>query len=344
MDFKFSKDSGDSQQQDAPGEKKNQSALLVLLLILVGGFSYLYFFTDLIRPQEQKPAEAPAPAPPVAKIPLPPRNGAPAAPEAKKPEAPKSAAPAAAVAPAAKPVQAPATKPAPAAAAKPAPAKPKEEVKKAEAAKPADKKQATPPATEKKSVKAATPKTEEKKPASAKKPDTDQKIEAKKDVKKPVAKAKKASSGPWSILVGSYVLEEALSTDMGRVRKAGFEPVVTASARKKSAMNRLFVSEFSDRSSAQTALDKLKRQTSDAFVIEQKGKFVLYAGSYLQSESATSEKDRLKAVGVAVTIRHTDIAIPAQALSVGPFTDKKAADAALGKLKSAGLKATLTQK
>ena len=86
MDFKFSKDSGDSQQQGAPGEKKNQGSLLVLLLILVGGFSYLYFFTDLIKPQEgQKTAEAPAPAPPVAKMPLPPREGDPAKPEIKKP-------------------------------------------------------------------------------------------------------------------------------------------------------------------------------------------------------------------------------------------------------------------
>lgn len=73
MDFKFSKDSGDSHPQEHSGGNKKQSTLLVLLLILIGGFTYLYFFTDLIKPQEvQKTAVAPAPAPQAVKMPLPP--------------------------------------------------------------------------------------------------------------------------------------------------------------------------------------------------------------------------------------------------------------------------------
>ena len=95
MDFKFSKESSDSQQHEAPGEKKNQSALLVLLLILVGGFTYIYFLTALIKPLEtEKSVEAPAPAPQVVKIPLPPRDGESAKPETKvatKAEPPKTA-------------------------------------------------------------------------------------------------------------------------------------------------------------------------------------------------------------------------------------------------------------
>jgi cell division protein FtsN len=108
-------------------------------------------------------------------------------------------------------------------------------------------------------------------------------------------------------------------------------------------MNRLLVSEFSDRASAQSALEKLKRHTSDAFIIEQGGKFAVYAGSYLQSESARSEKERLNSAGFSVTVKHTDIAIPTQSLSVGPFKSKKGADAALAKLKSAGIQAKLLQ-
>ena len=109
------------------------------------------------------------------------------------------------------------------------------------------------------------------------------------------------------------------------------------------AMNRLFVSDFNDRISAQAALEKLQRHTSDAFVIEQGGKFAVYAGSYLKSEAATSEKERLKAVGFATTLKRMDLAIPSQTLSVGPFASKKAADAARGKLHSAGIKTTLSQ-
>lgn len=359
MDFKFSKESGNSQQQEAPGEKKKQSTLLVLLLILVGGFTYIYFFTGLIKPQEtQKTTEAPvsASAPEVVKMPLPARDGEPAKPDGKAPvktEAPKAAtAPAVAAAPAAVPA-----KPVPAAKVAPVPAKPKEEPKKAEAAKPAEKKPQPPPVTVKKEVKAATAKAEAKKPAAdAKKPAIAEKkgAVAKEDKKKAgsdtaekqvtAVTAKTAADGPWVLVVGNYVLEEALSADMGRVRKAGLVPVVKPSARKKTTMNRLLVSEYNDRGTALSTLEKLKRHTSDAFVIEQGGKFVVYAGSYLQSEAASSEKERLKEAGFTTTLKHADIAIPSQSLSVGPFSSKKVADTARGKLKVAGIKASLSQR
>lgn len=341
MDFKFSKDSGDSQHQDAPGEKKKQSSLLVLLLVLIGGFSYIYFFTGLIKPLEtQKTAEAPAPAPDVVKMPLPPREGETAKPGGKAPgktEAPKTAAsaPEVAAAPAAKPVAVPA-KPAPAAkpatkqAPAPVPPKPKEEPKKIEAAKPADKKPQPTPVADKKGDKTVGTKAETKKPATV--------------AKKPAVADKKAAAGPWSLVVGNYVLEEALSADMGRVRKAGFQPLVKPSSRKKTTMNRLFVSESNDRATAQSTLEKLKRHTSDAFVIEQGGKFVLYAGSYLQAEAARTEKERLKATGITTIVKHADIAIPSQTLSIGPFSSKKAAESARGKLKGAGIKTTLSQR
>ena len=360
MDFKFGKDSGNSQQQEAHGEKKKQSSLLVLLLILVGGFAYVYFFTDLVKPQQtQKTAEAPAPAPDIVKMPLPPRDDESAKPAGKTPgktEAPKTAAtaPVEAAAPAAVPA-----KPAPAPAAKPAPApaKPKEVPKKAAATKPADKKTQPAPVADKKGEEAAAVKAEAKKPvAEAKKPSVaDKKNAPSKDGTKKAASvarakqdtaatAKKAAAGPWVLVVGNYVLEEALSADMGRVRKAGFEPVVKQSSRKKTTMNRLFVSEFNDRAAALSTLEKLKRLTSDAFVIEQGGKFAVYAGSYLQSEAASSEKERLREAGFATSIKHANIAIPSQSLSVGPFSSKKAADTARGKLKGAGLKASLSQR
>lgn len=351
MDFKFSKESGNSQQQDAPGEKKKQSTLLVLLLILVGGFAYIYFFTDLIKPQAiQTVIETPAPAPEVVKIPLPPRDGEPAKPDVSVPEkaeAPKAVvAPPAAVAPIVKPVAAP-VKPAP---TKPVPAKP------APAAKPADQKSQSAAVADKKAGKTTPAKAEAKKPtAEAKKPAaTDKKSAPSKNVAKKagsgsktkletVVKAKKTKSGTWSLLVGNYVLEEALSADMGRVRKAGFTPLINPSGRKKMTMNRLLVSEFNDRAAAQSALGELKRHTSDAFVIEQGRKFAVYAGSYMLNEAANSEKARLKAAGFKVIVKHVDVAIPSQSLSVGPFNNKKAADSALGKLKGAGIKATLSQ-
>lgn len=367
MDFKFSKNADDS-QQESPGEKKRQGPLLVLLLILVGGFAYLYFFTDLIRPQDTKQqAETPAPAPQAVKMPLPSREDEPAKPAGTAPEKTEAqnaaaAAPVTAEAPAVKPATAPAAKPAaapakqapaPAVKPSPAPSKPKEEPKKTESVKTGDKKAQPAQLADIKGDKAAASGNDGKKPAAAaKKPAVaGKKIAAKKDDgMKPAsgdqsaAIAKKNAKDSSMLLIGDYVLEEELSADMGRVRKAGFKPVVKPSAHKKKSMNRLFVSDFIDRASARSTLEKLKGYTSDAFIIDQGGRFSVYAGSYLQIESANAEKERLKAAGFLTTVRHTSIAIPSQSLSVGPFKSRKEADAALAKLKSSGIKAALVQK
>jgi len=361
MNFKSSKDSGDSHHQDVPGEKKKQGTLLVLLLILVGGFTYIYFFTGLIKPQETLiTAETPAPAPEVVKMPLPPREGEPAKPDEKSPEkteAPKASAAAPEVAaPVVKPAAAPA-KPAPATKPAPTPAKPKEESKISEAAKPGVKKPQPTTVADKTGEKAAPAKAEAKKPAAEAKRRavSDKKSAPPKDGAKKTGsvaqakqetgvKTKKTATGSWSLVIGNYVLEEALSADMGRVRKAGYKPVVKPSTRKKTTMNRLFISEFNDRATAQSTLEKLNRLTSDAFIMEQGGKYAVYAGSYLQSEAANSEKERLKAAGFTTIVKRADIAIPSQNLSVGPFSSIKAAEAARGKLKGAGIKASLSQR
>jgi cell division protein FtsN len=87
----------------------------------------------------------------------------------------------------------------------------------------------------------------------------------------------------------------------------------------------------------------LKQHTSDAFILEQGGKFAVYAGSYLLTERADSEKERLAAAGIKLTIKHAEVSIPAKYLTAGTFSDKKAADAAVKKLKGIGFKATLSQ-
>lgn len=372
MDFKFSNNSNESQPMEAPGEKKKQSALLVLLLLLVGGFTYVYFFTGLIKPQEtQIIADVPAPAPQDAKIPLPTREGDPAKSAAKPTE--KAEDSKAAPAPATKPVAAPAT-PAETPAVKPvaAPAKPaeppsappvvaqpkpKEEPNNTEATKPAGKQPLPQRISDTKGrdivaskAEVKKPATETKKPAVVDKKSTAPVDSAKKPVpasqkkQETVAKTKSSASDSWTLVVGNYVLEGALSTDMGRVRTAGFKPVVKPSERKKTTMNRLFVSEFDNRATALSTMGLLKRHTSDVFIIDQGGRFAVYAGSYLQIDAANSEKERLKTAGITTTLKQIDIAIPSQSLSIGPFKNRKEADDALNKLKTAGIKATLSQK
>jgi cytoskeletal protein RodZ len=352
MDFKPSNDS--------TAEKGKQNMLLVVLLILVAAFAYLYFFTGLIKPQEdQKPAEAPAPQ--VVKMPLPPRDGKPAA-----------------AAPAGTTAGAPETRKNAAAPAKPEPrkvaeAKAPEAPQKPEQAKPAktgppEKKSVTPEkkgaaleAKEPKTAAAAKqqPAVAAKKPAPAKENEKNAKVGAKVPAgqsgtmkkqapatlhDKEGAKAVPATAkGPWTVVVGSYVLEDAMASDLARVRGAGLEVDVKEGGRRKTAMNRLLAGEYPARADAQKELDTLKQFTSDAFILEQSGKFAVYAGSYLLTERADSEKERLTAAGIKLTIKHAEVPIPAKYLTAGTFSDKKAADAAVKKLKGIGFKATLSR-
>ena len=363
MDFKFSKDQEDSSNKAVDGSKgKNQNALLILLLVLVGGFAYLYFFTGLIKPlKEQKPAEVQVPQ--VIKNPIPARNGEPvkvdaaATAEIKKDAADKAA-------------TAPSTgKPEPSKVAKVAPAvsppakeaaKPKEEIRKPETSKPALKKpvpaqadkQVQKPAAVKGNDKKAVP--VEKKPAIAVvKKDAEKAKTAGgevKGVKKPAKSEKKSVAGTvqtpggrWTVMVGSYTLEDALALDLVRVRQAGLEAKVTPGLRKKTQMNRLLLGEYGDRSAAQAELDKIRRHTSDAFIMGHGGMHAVYAGSYLLNERALSEKERLAAAGFSLALKRVEVAIPSKTLTAGTFSDKKAADSALKKLKAAGVKASLSK-
>jgi len=378
MDIKFSKDSAGS-QQEAGDNKGKQNVLLVVLLVLVGAFAYLYFFTGLIKPlPEQKVAGAPA-ASQVAKQPLPAPAGAPAKTDAAAGEAKKDAA-----APAVKPepVQAPpVSAPAPVAAAKPAVQEAKEGSKALDAAQPsvkkplptagkADAKKPAPIEKKEPAAVASKPAPVEKKepaavagkpapaPVAEKKP-----AEVKKPLEKPaaaapvVAKAQKvkqkpvkkeapvkaADSGNWTVLVGNYVLEEQMANDLALVRKAGLEAYVVPGARKKAHMNRLLLAEFTDRDSALAELAKLKHSTSDAFMADSAGMHVVYAGSYLLDSRAASEKERLAAAGFKLTLKRADVAIPTKNLTAGSFAEKSAADDVLKKLRAAGVKATLSR-
>jgi cell division septation protein DedD len=366
MDIKFNKDSAGGPQ--AAGDNKvKQNFLLVVIIVLVGVFAYIYFFTGLIKPmQEQKVAEAPA-ALQMAKKPLPSPDGSPL--KADTGEVKKDAAAPAKPEPA--PTAPAAAVPAPVVPAKPVvkeAAKPKEGLKVVEESQPGVKKPLLtvgkagaekPAPVEKKQTavaenKSLTAKGVEKKSADMKKPVEKQSAAVtavatvKKVQQRPVKKAAAVSgnvagTGPWTVLIGNYVLEEAMATDLARVRKAGLEAFVVPGAKKKTLMNRLLLAEFSDRESAQAELAKLKRLTSDAFIIDNAGKHVVYAGSYLRDTWAVAEKERLAAAGFKLTVKRVDVSIPSKNLTAGSFAEKSAAEDVLKKLRAADVKATLSR-
>lgn len=355
MDFNVGKDSASGQS-----DKGRQTLLLLLLLVLLGGFGYLYFFTNLIRTQEQ-PAPPPPVQQPAVKMPLPARDGAtppPAAAPAATPE-PKAAVPAPppAVKPAPAPVQPAAPKadvkpaapqaPAPSQAAKPVPA-PAPAAK--PAAPPAAVKPAAPVQAQAKPVpqpaaKPAVPQptapkadakpaaVADKKPLQAKPAVTPQKA---KD-KDPAAVVKGKASGPWTLVIGSYIVEEALAVDIAKVKGAGLNPAVTVGPRKAVAMNRLYYAEFDSKQAAQQAVESLRNQASSPFSVQKGNKHQVFAGSFSMGGRAEAERQRLAAAGVKVSIQKTQAMLPTKKLTAGTYTDRKAAESALKKIKAAGV-------
>jgi cell division septation protein DedD len=153
-----------------------------------------------------------------------------------------------------------------------------------------------------------------------------------------------ASTDVWSILIGTYILDDALTTDMKQVRMAGFDPVLTPSALKKTSMKRLYLSEFAYRSDALTALEKLKRKASGAFILGEGGKFKVCAGSFLSDEYVASEMKRLSAAGFKLSLKLVEIEMESRSLTLGPFRDKQTAYEAVAKLKGFGVNASLLGK
>jgi cell division septation protein DedD len=314
---------------------------------------YLYYFTDLIRPQQEE-AKPAAPASGPVKQPIPPRPGqqggtagTPAKPAEVKPVAGTPApAPAAVTAPAPAPAQAPPTqkpapvqaqsKPEPVKSAKPEPvksAKP-EPVKSAKTEPPA--KAAQPPA--------APPKTAPA-PSQATAPATKEAASV-----KPVQKAEKAEKalekrkgGGYCLLVGDYGPGKPLEAVLARLKKSGITPVRKKAVQAVEPMNRLFVAEFGDQDSAEAELQKLRKLTGDGFLLPDNGKYILYAGSYLSSGVAASEVKRLASRGVTTVVRQSRVSVKVTRVTTGSYAGAAEARSDAARLKKLGIAASLVK-
>lgn len=152
---------------------------------------------------------------------------------------------------------------------------------------------------------------------------------------KPVVQAK--TGGPWTLVVGAYVVEERLATDMAKVKDAGLNPAMTSGPRRMTTMHRLKYGEYTDREVARQAVELLRKQAGDGFSLQNGGKYEVFAGSYAQQDSAQAEQQRLSAAGIKLTVQKVQVVVPTRKLTAGTFTNRPAAEAALKKLKQAGV-------
>lgn len=320
----------DGQESQVTG--KNRGALLVLL-ILVGGFAYLYFFTSLIVPHEVPPAVTPVGAPEVKqsmppKLPAQTPVGAPVAPDAKK---------AAEVKPV--PAAAPAQTVKPAAVAAPSPAAVKPAAAPQAVAKPA-----TPPAPAAAKKEVAAPHKNEPKAVKAveqKSAKPSQKKAEPKAGKAPAATAVKtvARKKPesYTIVVGEFPSGEEAAAAEAKLAKLGMKPAARQETKKTRNMHRLYFGAYTDYEAYSAALDKLRQAAKGAFGIEKDGKYSLYAGSFSSKERAEKEKKDLLAKGFTLQVQQVVLSLSTVRITVGQFSAKADADRAAAKMKGEGL-------
>lgn len=198
------------------------------------------------------------------------------------------------------------------------------------------------PAPESKPVKQPTslPKTKAVKiaePAPARKQTTQEKTS-------PASIEKTSAKGLYTLQLGVYVTEKAMTSQKRKVIAAGFTPVITKGPSKNQVMNRLYLRDYADYTEAAINLQKIRKFTKDGFILPEKGKYAVYAGSYFVAESAEKEHNRLAGEGFNTEIRKVNLPVNSMKLTAGKYPSREVAEKEAKRLNSMGIKASVVSR
>lgn len=142
----------------------------------------------------------------------------------------------------------------------------------------------------------------------------------------------------YGLLIGTYVLRSTLKSDKSRLEKAGLHPSISKGTKKTHPMNRLVVAESDSYEKAQSELERVKKASKDAFILKENGRFVVYAGSYYQKERAADEQERLRAQGFAPILKRTVAPVASWRLVLEGLPTREAAQEESARLRRLGFK------
>jgi cell division septation protein DedD len=321
-------------QAKGDGDSRKRTLLMVLLLLIVVAGGAYYFMglgsstpsVPTVKIPAEKPVKAVAVPPPPAKAPeekVVPAKDKPVTVAVPPPVAKPVTKPAPAAKPAPKPVAAE-SKPQVAKVAvpeaKPAPATPAAEVKK-EAAKPApavqEAKVATPPAAKK---------VEESKPAEA---------------PEPAKVPKQVVDGAYALDAGSYLLESNRKALVAKIRKLGYEPLVTP-VDATLDMTRLRLGTYS-KENVQSSLDFARTIEPGSYSVPAGDGYVIYAGTFLKSRNVEKLKELFLAEGIKVKAEPVQVVRTLSRVRFGSFASKQDAEEAVSSVAEDGLKAVVVK-
>jgi len=144
------------------------------------------------------------------------------------------------------------------------------------------------------------------------------------------------NAGNYTLVVGSYVLKSSMLADKAKLERAGLKPSLSEGKKKSEPMNRLLVAEFGSYSSARSELSRVKKASKDAFLLQENGRFTVYAGSYFNHERAVQEQDRLRKQGFVPIVKKSSAPVSTYTLSSGSYATRDAAVKEAGRLRKLG--------
>ena len=318
--------------------------LLLALVLLIAGAGYLYFFTNIIRPDNGSPKPEQSSAVPEKK-PLPPRteqqpsNGTPAKTVATPAQMNQTAKPVTAVTQA---IHGPEVKPS-ATAAPPAKQEPANTVKQVPTSKSVSTvagAKALPQKAQPTDVKSSLPKAKPAAPQSTKVTANSVKTQT---AAKPAGKVEKKIPGSYTLLVGDFVPDKTMAAALATLKKNGITSIKREVVTATEPMNRLLVGEYTDQDAALAELQKLKKLTTDAFIVAENDKFTVFAGSYFTADRLKSESARLSAHGVNTKVMTVHLKIKVTRIRAGSFASLENAKKAAHNLNGKRLKVSVVK-
>lgn len=331
---------------------------LVIVLGGSGGFLAVNYF---MKPKPELAAAKPKEEPNKAKKPAMPVKKKPEAPEAAKPLVSESA-PGQPTNPAptseTKPNQAPAGEPKPAAlkpegkeAAKPektAAVAPVSETKTAtgkpgakETLKPGEKTPSLPPVPETKPATAKPMAEKPLKPApTPAKPAPELAM-----AEKPAVSAVPSTGGPYTVQVGSYMLEPSKKEPEDTLRRLGYTDYHYVPERRRLKIYHVFVGKNLARDQAQQVMSQLEDMGYSPEIVSDGAAFKVKVYSYGNSQVASSTRGKLVKAGMKnVEIKSETMDVTLDQLRAGKFATRTQAQKALNDIKRGGLKGAIIVK
>jgi outer membrane protein len=154
-----------------------------------------------------------------------------------------------------------------------------------------------------------------------------------------------AKSKTYTLTVGEYSSKSTMADAVEKIESVGLVPQVQQGPQRTEQMTRLYLGEFPNQSLAQKALKKLQLFKANGFIqLNDKKQHVVYAGSFLDQNSAQKEQARLAGHGIKVRPEKTSVSLTTFYLTAGNFLGREVAVKYARKLEQLGLKPVVTEK